>query len=346
MLKSYSSKAIASKARAMFGQSLTPDDYSELMKRTTVPEVAAYLRDNTHYAHTLEHVDLSSIHRGQLENLLRNERYERYQRLIHYDFSRQAGFYQYVYLWDEIEQIINLLRYIGAGSEGEYHVYGQVSPKFCSYDMNALLHARSYDDVREVLRNTPYDSILAPYVLREEEDKNKLDLSAIERDLTTYYYRQIFRHIDKQFGGSTGKKLRQLFLMRIDAENIASAYRLRRFFKSSPEAIKNCLLPFETPNRKLIERIATGDPGGLVEILKSSRMGAEASADDLEFIENLTLRLRHKYTKKMLRYSTYPPVSLVAYITQLEVELTNIINIIEAIRYQLAPADIAKILIV
>ena len=83
----------------------------------------------------------------------------------------------------------------------------------------------------------------------------------------------------------------------------------------------------------------------LDQILRSSHMGAGATDDDMEFIETLTLRLRDKYTKKMMRYSTHAPVTLVAYVSQMEVELSNIINIVEAIRYQLAPADIAKMLI-
>ncbi len=344
MLKSFSSKAIATKARAMYGGRLTKADYTELMKRSTVPEAAAYLRDNTHYGDVLSRVDVAAIHRGQLENLLRQERYNRYLRLIRYDFSREAGFYQYLFLWDEIQQIINLLRYIGAGSEGEFQIRG-AEPLYCSYNREALLRARTYEAVFEALRGTDYYKLLRKHPIRDGESKNKLDLVSIERDLTTYYYNRVFASIGREFDRSTARELREVFLRQIDAENITNAYRLRRFFKSAPEYIRSSLLPFRTPSHKLIEQIICAEPQELDQILRSSHMGAGATDDDMEFIETLTLRLRDKYTKKMMRYSTHAPVTLVAYVSQMEVELSNIINIVEAIRYQLAPADIAKMLI-
>ena len=49
MLRSFSNKAIATKARAMYGARVTQADYEELMKKRTVGDAAAYLRDNTHY---------------------------------------------------------------------------------------------------------------------------------------------------------------------------------------------------------------------------------------------------------------------------------------------------------
>lgn len=82
MLKSFSNKSIATKARAMYGARVTPGDYEELLKKRSVGEIAAYLRDNTHYREVLTQMDPAAIHRGQLENLLRSLRYIQYQRLI------------------------------------------------------------------------------------------------------------------------------------------------------------------------------------------------------------------------------------------------------------------------
>ena len=75
MLRSFSNKAIATKARAMYGARVTQADYEELMKKRTVGDAAAYLRDNTHYREVLGQIDPAAIHRGQLENMLRSLRY-------------------------------------------------------------------------------------------------------------------------------------------------------------------------------------------------------------------------------------------------------------------------------
>ena len=107
MLRSFSNKAIATKARAMYGARVTQADYEELMKKRTVGDAAAYLRDNTHYREVLGQIDPAAIHRGQLEHLLRSLRYIQYQRLIAYNFGQQK-LYRYLYFREEIQQLLGL----------------------------------------------------------------------------------------------------------------------------------------------------------------------------------------------------------------------------------------------
>ena len=344
MLKSFSDKAIAAKARAMYGSRLTPDDYDQLMKRSTVPEAAAYLRDNTYYGKVLDKADLTAIHRGQLEEMLRRERAARYARLIHYDFAREPGFFQYLFLWDEVTQLIDQLRYIAAGSQGTNHIRGQTSP-FCSYARDALLRARTWQEAIQLLEGTDYHRILLQYFPRDGQDGTRPDIVALDRELTIYYYRKVFDCIDRQFGKSTARQLRNIFLQRIGMRNIAIAYRLRRFFNSPDQTVRDSLLPFVTPSHKLVEQLIAARPQDLDSLLRASFLGALSREGELEPVETLTLRMRDQASRRLLRYSTSAPVVLTAYATQMEVELSNIIHIVEGIRYQLPPQEIARMIV-
>lgn len=71
MLSQFSSNAILSKARAMYGKRLTAADYQALLTCQSVGEVAAYLKQRTVYAQVLSGVNELTIHRGQLESLLK-----------------------------------------------------------------------------------------------------------------------------------------------------------------------------------------------------------------------------------------------------------------------------------
>ena len=62
--------AVISKARAMYGQMLSPAQYDDLLRKQNVQEISAYLREKTPYRAALEGVQDSTIHRRQLENLL------------------------------------------------------------------------------------------------------------------------------------------------------------------------------------------------------------------------------------------------------------------------------------
>ena len=67
---SQASNVLLTKSRAMFGKRLTGQNVSELLNCQTVTEVAAYLKNNTHYSYALRNIDDSNVHRGQLEAAL------------------------------------------------------------------------------------------------------------------------------------------------------------------------------------------------------------------------------------------------------------------------------------
>lgn len=46
MLQAFSDNAIYAKCRSFFGERLTPADYGEMMKKSSVSEVAAYLKES------------------------------------------------------------------------------------------------------------------------------------------------------------------------------------------------------------------------------------------------------------------------------------------------------------
>ena len=69
MQKNYN--ATVAKIMAIYGKRLKPQDYTEMMNRHNVSEVADYLKKNTYYSKLLASIDTNTIHRGLLENLLR-----------------------------------------------------------------------------------------------------------------------------------------------------------------------------------------------------------------------------------------------------------------------------------
>lgn len=347
MLKSFSNKAIATKARAMYGARVTSADCEELIKKRTVGEVAAYLRDNTHYREVLAQVEPSAIHRGQLENFLRSLSYIQYRRLIAFDFGQQS-FYRYRYFRDEIQQVVNLLRYLSGKGQGQasgqydfhydQHLVGQTT-----YDLEKLVAVQSWRELLEFFGDTPYGKILRRF---PPDPSGQVDLMGCEQALSTYYYKGILTAIDREFSGGARTALREVTYQRIDWENLTQAYRLKRFFHSDEEFIRRSLLPFHTPSQKLIDQIIGAD--GVQElhaILNRAGLIPEGQDPGDGFIESVVLVQREKQSRKDLRNSPYPAVVLQAYMTHLEIELEDLINIIESVRYGLPPEEIRSMLI-
>ena len=134
----------------------------------------------------------------------------------------------------------------------------------------------------------------------------------------------------------------------IEFYNIALVYRLKRFFRIRNEEIRSLLLPFETPSSKMILQMleATSIPR-LREVLEESPYRRFLSDDDrdMSYIEGLTQKAGTTLGKHLMRFSTEPSVALVSYLYLLSIELENITNIVEGIRYGLSPSDIKVLLI-
>ena len=65
--------AIMTKCRAIYGNMLSPAQYDELLRKQSVQEIAAFLKEKTSYAPALAGVQESTVHRGQLESLLHKD---------------------------------------------------------------------------------------------------------------------------------------------------------------------------------------------------------------------------------------------------------------------------------
>ena len=61
---------IVTKTRAMESRLLSPGQFQELASLHTIPEAVEYLKKNTAYAETLESLEPTQLHRGNIEKLL------------------------------------------------------------------------------------------------------------------------------------------------------------------------------------------------------------------------------------------------------------------------------------
>lgn len=330
----------------MYGHRVTSADYEELMKKRSVGDIAAYLRDNTHYREVLGQVDPSAIHRGQLEHQLRSLRYIQYQRLIAYNFG-QKKIYSYLYFQEELGQLLALLRYLSGKGQGQaagqydFH-YDHRLVGHTTYDLERLVGIKSYSELLDFFGDSPSGKILRRF---PPDQSGQIDLMGCEQAFSTYYYKQFLTVIDRELKGGARRAMREAVYQRIDHDNLTQTYRLKRFFHSDADFIRGSLLPFRTPSQKLIDRmIEAENTTQLHALLENAGLVAEGSYENNDFIESIVLHLRAKQSKRDLHNSGYPPVVLYAYMTYLEIELEDVINIIESVRYGLPVEEMRKML--
>jgi len=313
-----------------------------------VGEVCAYLQKQPNYSEVLAGIEPEKIHRGQLEAVLRRGVFTQYSGLVKFDFNGGIGFYRYIIIRREVDQIITMLRLLSSGSPESYILLlpGYLN-RYTEFDLDALGHVRDFDGLLQVLRRTPYYDILKNR--RPAEGSSEINLAGCEQALQSYYYKTVLGLIDEHFSGAVRSQLREMVLTQVDVRNITYVYRLKRFFGAQQDEIRATLLPFDTPSRRVIERMTAAEtPEELAEALAGCRYnstGAVTTSSQPGYIEALTDRGEYDLAMRNIRFSTSPAVVLVSYMTHLLQEFENITNAIEGIRYGLPREEIRRMLI-
>lgn len=336
--------ALSAKAKAMYGRRLTQKDYSELMKKRSVAEVTAYLKNETVYGDWLKDVHDTSVHRGQLERLLRRNMFERLLQLYRYAGKKQEPFYKMTLKQIEIDQILERIRAIESqdfsSAIADMPLYLDA---FTEVHLDEFINVRTYDEMLQVLHKTMYEKAFKNINLRN----GKLNYTALETALQRLYYEYVFHTIETMFHGTLKKNLKMIFATDVELSNITKLYRYKKFYQDDQINIKDTLIDYSSrlSNKVIDEMIEAPDVKTMLTILEHSPYKLFIDDDEYVYIEYYADQIKYHVAKRFMYFSTAAPLIFSAYQQLLELEVHNIITIIEGVRYKLPVDDIQSMLI-
>ena len=79
--------------------------------------------------------------------------------------------------------------------------------------------------------------------------------------------------------------------------------------------------------------------------IKNTKMGKKWFSKGLDIIDKVPINMRFDWCRHNIRFSVSPPIVLISYIFLKEVEILNLTNIIEGVKYGMPPEEIKKMLI-
>jgi V/A-type H+/Na+-transporting ATPase subunit C len=344
-MPSASANAISAKAKSMYGKFLKEEDYERLGKLRSVPDLVAVLKSHPNYKDVLRDVKEATVHRGQLEALIKKNMFDNILRLIKMAPPDEADFYKLNIVVQENEVILAIIRTMISKETDD--IKGKLPYFFDVHtpvDMKELLKTETFEDLLSAIRRTPYHDILKPYSTRDTENLRYLD---IEHALEAYYYDEAFKRIDRFYSGSLARDLKSVFQTRIELGNIIKIYRLKKFYKADPGTIKSVLITAHSRfSEKDLDRIIRiEDPDLILDYLSKSEHAMYTSDKDYVYVEYYAGKIRYDLARKFMYFSTDVPKTYIAFLTLAEIEIDNLTNIIEGIRYQVEENDIRQMLI-
>jgi V/A-type H+-transporting ATPase subunit C len=345
------SPALSAKAKSMYGNRLKQQDYEDLLHKNSVPEIAAYLKNETDYHSTMKDIYEHRIHRGELEELIRQNMYEKIEKLLKFSQLLDNKFYRLHIIDRELEVILLALRFIIPDRLEDSTMYDNMIKDipitlsdYFSFEMQTFSNIKTYDDILAILKETPYYNILLPFRVTGEE---KIDFTGIERNLYSYYYEYVFTTIEKTFKGKQKKELMDIYKTQIELLNIIKIYRFKKFFKVTNEQILRSMVTNHsrmsfTFMKELIEQPTAED---VLKKLEQSKYHLYTDNQEYTYIEYYADRIKYNLAKRYIHFSINSPVVFTVYTILLHIEVTNLINIIEAIRYDSPTDEVESLLI-
>jgi len=185
-----------------------------------------------------------------------------------------------------------------------------------------------------------------------EYDSNRFDYALVENLMYTKLYDTALSACMKYYSGSAQKELLDLFGTEIELHNVMSVYRLKKYYKASPELISSMIYPYNGRgriSRRVMKDMINSDSAeeALNIFLKCTHYRREVNLEliNLHHIDNVFRELRYKRAHHYMHFSTDPSVVLLSYMILTETELTEIITIIEGVRYGLTPDRISELIV-
>ncbi len=344
-----SENATITKARAIYGKRLKYSDYIELASKKRVTEAAEFLKKNTHFAKALSNIDTSAIHRGHLESVLNKAYFDMYEELCNFQKLGKQPFYNFLFIRSELRELLKALLYLNNDRKDAY--IESVHPymiKKSGIDLLALAKAENFRQLLNVLKPTPYYNVLKK--IKTDDDGN-VPYTKCEVLLRKYYMKWLRDTASETVDGDSKKALIDQINVHIDLINIINAYRMKKYFSADAETLKKYMLPFygRLSEKKQNELFETQSAEEYIKMLMHTSYGrkAENISEDMESetFEREFSKIRYKMAKRALAFSQNAAVSIYSLMYLFEVELKNIINIIEGIRYNKSVSYIENLLI-
>lgn len=339
-----SGNAVLAKARALYGSRLRADDYRRLMACRTMTELAAALKEYPLYSEALAEVNPQYARRVQLENLLRQSLYTRYDSLCRYDRSAGSKVYEYFTLCCEVDELTAAMRCLDAGRPGDYLFR---LPEFlqqrCCIDLYALAKATSLDGILAAVAGTRWEKVLAP--LQSAKPDRGLTAQA-EPLLQDFRHRALVALAPAKGGTSAAPNLRDLVELECDTSAVSNAARLIRI--GAPDSVvrtnarRDCTA---LTNDEWEYLLAARDLDTFKARFARTKYGPLLEHHEYSVLKEGFFHYRCDWCRKWLRFSTDPTLVMLCYVWLARCEVQDLDHIIEGVHYKLPPEDVQPLLV-
>ncbi len=343
-----STMAMVPKAKKMASQRLTIEEYRALMRRRSVLEVVLTLQNHPYFTQTLSGLAQTNPHREQIEQALNRDLFYKYEQLVRYCLSKD-GVSSYFVVRSEINEILHKLRLISVGYPDRY-ISGM--PGFLvnrtKINLMEMAGAKNMHDMSRIFSKTKYSAAIKSVMHSQDEN---LDYLQCEKVFETLYYNYVLNKIDENMNSTDAKQIKELFCMMAEIYNVDLIFRAKAFYTQqlSEDKIQQLLLPIygSLTKNKLISLAKSHDVEQFLTLFNKSKAAKIYGVMPADYAQHTGVgpykTLRNK-ALHLLHFSINAQTVLAALLCLADIEKSNLITVVEGVRYNLEPEKIERFL--
>lgn len=326
--------ALNAKMKCMYSNNLSKEELEELLRQSNLKEAINFIKSKFPFLENLN----EKMHRKELEQELNNLFIYDILKIFKYLNKSEIEILMQFLSKYELNCVKNVFRNVTTNRNSrEYlkNIDNWTNKMFKNIDgINEITEETEF---LELIKSEDYYKIFEEY----EEIIENAPLEEIEVKLDKFYFEKIY-NLAKKYN----KNLLYLIGTEIDLLNIIWIYRAKKYFKYSKNEIKEILIPINYKlSKKILEDLLNAeDFSDMKAVLSETKYRKVFSSESK--IEHDKNKYLYNINIKLFKTKLFDICTVFCNINLLDIEIKNIINIIEGIRYKLDKSEIQKKIIV
>lgn len=342
---------MGAKAHVLHSRLLRADEYWALLNKTSVAEIAAFLKQTEGYKNVLRDVVPETEHRMELEMKLHSSLFDDGEAFSHYMNKQTVNLF---FAWRglyEADQLKKICRRVCAertqeAADSAHWQICRIKNSELPYD--ALLQCADMKGVIEALRGTRYYMPLLRSMQCSADALSQLDFElAVDRTAEGALYDAV----KSLPAGGSGGLIKHLFGVRADLINLSCCSRCRWYFNMPREKMLSFMLPaeYKLSREFLYEAAQLGSQGKAIKAIekrcpeygRALRKGVETGG-----MARALNRVLYKTATAVFRSGTPGFHTAIAYLMLKIIEISDIVKLTEAVRYSKGSSAAAQYLVI
>ena len=230
---------MTTKVRAMKKNLLSPSQYEDITRLTSVADLISYLQNLPAYAEVLANMDANQAHRGEVEARMTFSTYHDFSKIYHFAGNSQKKYLEFYFMQYEVATLKACMRNIMDSRNDSIPILvDKHFKRHSKLNIDNLINSSTMEEFLDNLSGSIYEKPLRK--VSQLENPNLFDY---EMMLDLYFFNYTWTHKNSFVPKGEQKFFLNIFGAQVDLLNILWIYRMKHYYTISNAQIYSFLIP-------------------------------------------------------------------------------------------------------